>query len=243
MYWSSLAKQLRFMLAAFAVCSLLFTSAAHAALSITNGDMETNAPAANVADVDSWYDANGAGSQTDGAWWTSTWYGPTVSPNGTSVMGLSAEPSTGNTHWAYQNIGTNDSGLTNLAIGFDLGSFTDSFEIRDIGVTVGVYQSDGSLVPADGVDIDGAAGVTLIGTASTSSVFPVGGGITGVGVNIDISSANATDDLFLRFINFDNGDGLPWAVIDNVAIVPEPNTLGLMVFGGLLALHQRRQRR
>ncbi len=62
-----------------ATCALLIAASrsAHAALSITNGDFETNAPGSNVADVDSWFDAAENG-QTDGTWFFSTWPSPGI---------------------------------------------------------------------------------------------------------------------------------------------------------------------
>lgn len=200
-----------------------------AALQITNGDFENGAPAAgNQADVVDWFDANtnpdGTG-QTNGAWWTSTWYGPQVSPTGTSVLGLSnwnnaaTPPAPGGFHWAYQNIGTNDAGLNNLDLFFDLGSFTDAFEARDVGLTLEVYQTNGTFVPMDNVDVVGQPGVTFIGSSSVNQEFPVGGGVTSKTVSIDISSANTSDDLFLRLINFAAGVGQPWVVVDNLIIL------------------------
>lgn len=124
-----------------ATCGLLIAASgsAHAVLAITNGDFQSNAPGSNVADVDSWFDAAENG-QTDGAWFLSTWYGPTVSPNGTSVMGLSWSGGSAAPSWAYQLIGVNDGALGTLDLEVDIGSFTDAGGPRDIGVTFSVYQ-------------------------------------------------------------------------------------------------------
>ena len=98
-----------------------------AALSITNGDFE--ADAAQTHNVTDWFDTITTGAQDSGYWWESTWAGPNVSPNGTSVLGLSYMFTT--TNWAYQSIGVNDEGLTSLPLKLDIGSFTDAGGDRD----------------------------------------------------------------------------------------------------------------
>lgn len=211
-------------------------SMAQAVLVITNGDFEKNAPASNTYDVDSWYDTISSGAQTNNYWWESTWYGPTVSPTGTSVMGLSYMWTTPN--WGYQSIGVNDGGLTELKIRYDVGSFTDAGVPRDLGVTVSVYESDGTFVGADNLDVDGAAGITLIDSVSTLySAMPVGAYVTDT-ITLDMSTAGS-GELFLRFINYAGQAGEPWTAIDNVSIVPEPATLALLGLGGLLVRRKR----
>jgi hypothetical protein len=196
-------------------------------LGITNGDFQTNAPAGNVANVDSWFDPIDA---NPGNWWETTWYGPTVSPNGTSVMGLSYMWKT--TNWAYQSIGTNSSALASLALSFDVGSFTDAGSNRDLGVTVSIYKTDGTFVGADGTDIVGAAGVTLVDSVSVMNNVASGAYIT-QNVTLDLSNAGS-GELFLRFVNYAGTVGEPWTAIDNVSIVPEPATMLLLGLGGLL---------
>jgi len=218
---------------------LAVAASTNAAVSVTNGDFEEGSPTGNSMDVLSWFDANQNG-QSDSAWWLSTWYGPVVSPTGSSVMGLSwSSPS-----WAYQNIGVNDSGLDVLEVTFDLGSFTDAGGPRDIGIMLNVYQEDGTFAAADDADIDGAAGVTLIGSGQTHQLLDPGTFQT-VSVYVDLSPANPANDLWLRFINFDAGADNPWAAIDNVSVttvVPEPTTLALAGLGMAALLFKRRQR-
>ena len=89
----------------------LAVASAHAGLQIINGNFQNNAPAANTWLVDSWFNSlPTAAGQVNNWWWEGTWYGPTVSPNGTSVMGLGYMFTSNN--WAYQSIGVNDGGLT-----------------------------------------------------------------------------------------------------------------------------------
>lgn len=196
-------------LATLLACGILaFAACANAGLSIVNGDFEANAPptGTSVADVEDWYDRNG----DQGAYYLSTWYGSAVSPNGTSLMGLSWEGDEG--HWAYQNIGVNDDGLIALGVQFDLAAWLGA----DIGIEVAVHQGQWGGA-ADDVDIVGNA--TLIDTALVTRTLPFGV-MEAVTVTLGLASANSTDPLWLRFINYEVGGSDPWAFIDNVSIVP-----------------------
>ncbi len=180
-------------------------------LAVTNGDFE--ADAVQTSNVTDWYDTITA---TPANWWESTWGGPTVSPNGTSVLGLSYMNTT--TNWAYQSIGTGN-GRSSLVVSYDVGSFTDAGGARDLGVTISVYESDGSFVPADNTDVDGAAGITLIDSVSTlHAAVAIGAVITDQTVTLDLSTAGS-GELFLRFINYAGATGEPWTAIDNVQIL------------------------
>lgn len=228
---------LKLKLQALTICGslALALAPAHAALQVVNGNFQNNAPAGNVGDVDSWFNSLPSGLSTE--WWTGTWYGPTVSPNGTSVMGLGWINTT--PHWGYQGIGVNDGALSSLNLRFDIGSFTDAGGPRDMGVTLSVYQSS-SFVGADNTDIAGAGGVTLIDTVNLTSGSLTAGQVVTVQTALNLTTANATDPLFLRLVNFSTGVGEPWAAIDNLSIVPEPSTIALIGLGGLAMLLRRR---
>ena len=86
---------------------------------------------------------------------------------GGPVLGLSYMNSALN--WAYQSIGVNDTAITNLAIQYDVGSFTDAGEARDLGLVFSVYESDGSFSGANDSDIAGASGVTLVDSITVYS--------------------------------------------------------------------------
>ena len=218
----------------------LVTPSAFAALTLTNGNFSADVSQTN--NVTGWYDRG-----TTGAWYESTWAGPNVSPNGTSVLGLSYMSST--TNWAYQSIGSKSAGDTSMTVGFDVGSFTDAGVKRDLGVTISLYKSDGTFVPADNTDVAGASGITLVGSYSIMS-----DGVSGAGLNpgqmvtglttgaFDLTGVSATDVLYLRLVNYAGDTGEPWVAVDNVTItaVPEP---GAALLGGLglLALLRRRR--
>ncbi len=216
--------------------ALALTASAHAGLQITNGDFQNNAPGSNVTDVDSWFDPH---TDVPDQWWRATWYGPNVSPNGTSVMGLSwMLPETQN--WAYQNLGVNDGGLTTLSLQFDIGSFTDAGGPRDMGITLSLYQS-ASFIGADNTDIDGASGVTLLDTVNVTSGSLDPGTFVTKQVNLNLASANSTDPIYLRFENYATATGQPWAAIDNVQIIPEPTAFALVGLAGALGMMRRRR--
>lgn len=215
-------------------CIALSATATNAALSITNGDF--SADAAQTHNVTGWYDTVTADAPS---WWQTTWAGPTVSPNGTSVLGLSYMG--GTTNWAYQSIGTNSDSLATITIGFDAGSFTDAWgDPRDLGITVSVYKTDGTFIPGDNTDIDGAAGVTLLDSFNWSQLVERGVMVTGIEGILDISGATSTDELFLRFENFAGANGEPWTAVDNISIIPEP---GAALLGGLGLLGLLRRRK
>ncbi|HZI32807.1 MAG TPA: PEP-CTERM sorting domain-containing protein [Candidatus Binatia bacterium] len=211
---------------------------AQAGFLITNGDFSANPTQTN--NVTGWFDTV---TPNTGNWWETTWAGPTVSPNGTPVMGLSFY--NGTVNWAYQSIGTKDVGITSCLVDFDLGSFTDAGSARNVGVTVSIYQS-ASFVGADNLDINGQSGVTLLGSVSLSSGSINPGQVVHEQVSLDLTGANSTDSIYLRFINYQVDSTEPWAAIDNVVLtpVPEPTTFALAGLGGmaLLCLRLRNKR-
>lgn len=191
------------------LCGCL-AAVAQADLAITNGDFE--ADATQTINVTDWYDTVTTNVNN---WWETTWAGPNVSPTGTPVLGLSYMFTT--TNWAYQSLGTNDANWEGMTVTYDVGSFTDAGGPRDLGVTVSVYESDGTFTPADNTDIDGAAGITLIDSVST--LYPsvaVGAYLTDT-ITLDLRAAGS-GEIFLRLENFAGTTGEPWTAIDNIEI-------------------------
>ncbi len=208
----------------FVLMCVALTGMATADLGISNGDFE--ADAVQTSNVTGWFDTVTVNTNN---WWESTWAGPTVSPTGSSVLGLSYMFTT--TNWAYQSIGVNDAALASVPVGFKLGSFTDAGSARDLGVAISVYQA-ASFVGADNVDIAADPGVTLIDSVSFNAVLDPGAWIWKSGV-LDLSSANTTDELFIRLENFAGTVGEPWTAVDNLSI-PEPATMALLGLGALV---------
>lgn len=203
-------KSLALLIAAGAVS--FYAPRSQAALSVSNGDFE--ADTAQTSDVTQWYDTIGG---TPANWWEATWAGPNVSPNGTSVLGLSYMSSSLN--WAYQSIGVNDTAQSSIVVNYDVGSFTDAGGARDLGVTFSIYESDGTFVPSNNVDIATAGGITLIDsiTVLSGSLNP-GAVAADQAVQLDISSTSTTGELFLQIMNALGGVGEPWVAIDNVSL-------------------------
>jgi len=203
----------------------IYAATSYGGLSVSNGDFENNP--VQTADVVGWFDRGVTGN-----WWESTWAGPTVSPNGTPVLGLSYMYQTLN--WAYQSIGVNDGGLTSFALQYDVGSFTDAGGPRDFGLTFSVYKVDGTFAGgADDVDLVGAAGATLLDTITVfSGALDPGQMLTGQTVSFNIAGS-AGSELFLRLQNEVGTVGEPWTAVDNIQIVPEPSAMAL---GGLSLL-------
>jgi len=209
--------------------------AAHATLAITNGNFETGAPPADSPDVLNWNDAN------PGGFWQAAWLKKGGdSPNGSTVMCLSANAANetlngvGTNTYAYQAIGTR-AGANSVTISFQWGTFATA-PPRSLGITVGIYESDGTFVPADGTELLGASGVTLVDQESIlQTAVPTGTLYTQL-LTFDLSGAG-TGQLYLRFNNYEApGKDEAWVAVDNVLIVPPTPVFTLQpkpVFGNV----------
>lgn len=179
------------------------------ALSITNGDFEVLGIRENVPE---WFDHS------------VTYLRLRYSPNGTQYMGLADSRC-----WAYQSIGYNTEGVPALQIQYDIGAVEGGWAEepvipRDLVLTVSIYESDGSFVGADELNIYGANGVKLIDTVTVSyPAMEVGKYITD---SVTLQYIDSTSgELFLRFKN--EGDGVSGTedrfAIDNVQIAELPS--------------------
>lgn len=236
-------------------CSIALAPAAGAALAITNGNFEdlsgfVQADPGTSANVTGWY------SVTTGSFWQNTWHDtrdpevPTDLQSGFSGEGAAAfsgaagggQPSGTNGSWLYQSIGTADVSITMLPIRFDWGDFGNiNGGTRDLGMTVSVYESNGTFVAGNNTDVNGASGVTLLDSVSLSMAAVSGPSklVLGQVANLDLTG-HTGGELFLRFNNWDAGADTPWLMLDNVAIVPEPS---VALLGGLGILGLLRRRR
>jgi hypothetical protein len=212
---------------------------------IVNGDFETGLTLVdeNKPDVTDWYD-NSTANFWENAWQSNASW---ITPNGTAIVVFCAwntaegDPLAGS--YLYQSIGAS-AGEASIDLSFDWGHPDDTGVGRHDGLTVSVWASDGTFVAADLVDVAGAAGVTLLDSASYDHVRVGDAGTHGEiwnqTVTLDLSGANAGDEIFLRFNNYLPEAGAdPWPVLDNVQIIPEPATLALLGLGGLLLRRKR----
>lgn len=184
-------------------------ASAASALSITNGDFEVLGIRENVPE---WFDHS------------VTYLRLRYSPTGTQYMGFA-----NNQCWAYQSIGYNTEGVSALKIQYDIGAVEGGWPDeplgpRDLVLTVSIYESDGSFAGADGLNIHGASGVTLIDSVTVSyPAMAVGQALTDSVTLQYIGSA--TGELFLRFRNV--GDGVSSTddrfALDNIQIVELPS--------------------
>ena len=194
---------------------------AEATLRVQNGNFEADAEQTN--DVTGWYNSIG---DTATSWWEATWSGPNVSPNGTSVLGLSYYNSTEN--WAYQSIGTNTEAVTSLIVQYDIGSFTDAGGVRDLGLRFSIYEAVGDFTPGNSLDIASVTnGVVLIDEVSVvPQRIGIGEMLEVQRTVLDLSSASTTGELFLRIQNEPGGEGEPWVAVDNVGVFSDEPAFG-----------------
>lgn len=194
---------------------------AQAALQITNGDFESAAPPApsDTADVLQWNDANPT------PFYTASWLkNGGDSPNGTAVVGMSAVAAnstvngSGTPTYVYQAIGTADGG-TSVTISFQWGSFTGA-PVRDLGITAAIYKSNGTFVAADGTDVLGATGITLVEEKTSLKTGVAGGTLFNESFTFNLAGVG-TNQLYLRFNNYEAaGKDEAWLSLDNILIPP-----------------------
>ena len=190
-----------------------FIFAVQADLLVTNGDFEDQS--LGILDVAGWYDLDDTG-QGDTAWWntTSNTQAPEPFPDNSGFLGDSWPPNGGG-RWMYQQIGTKVAGRV-YEISFDYAQPTDGSTNRSVAIQVDIYQ--GNFTGADDdVDITGQ-GLTLIDSISSPYISNMD--INNFTSDLDLSSANTTDALWIRISNLpgQGSDAGSWVCIDNVQI-------------------------
>lgn len=190
-------------------------------LSVSNGNFESGATVLDSGDVLEWFDANPA------TFYEASWlkFGGD-SPNGTAVVAMSAIAADesidgqGTDTYVYQPIGTAD-GTSSVTVTFQWGSFIGA-PVRDLGLTVGIYESDGQFTPADDADILGAPGVTLVDQQTSLRLDVPGDRFYSESWTFDLSGAG-TGQLYLRFNNYEAPGNAAldeaWVALDNVDVV------------------------
>lgn len=224
---------------------LLAALPASGAIMVTDGTFDTGAGTeAAGTDIVGWFDTNTSAGATD--WWTNTSYVNGISPTptigvilGDGTGGVGGPGRTGG-RFLYQDIGTKEDGI-GYTISLDYGQPTDGNADRAVGIRIEIYQGTFAGA-ADDVDI-ATGGLTLIQTLNTPMTSLVGeGNFASYSSPLDLSTANTSDPLWLKLSNVP-GTGTQdgsWAVIDNVAIVPEPGAAVLGMLGALGLLRRRR---
>jgi hypothetical protein len=202
---------------------------------LANGSFDVGiTPGTNQNDVVGWFDGNNHPK----GFWEDTWQSTTSLPAGHSG-GVAAFSGEGGTNFLYQAIGIRNSGDTTLNFSISVGAFTDvgGAGTKTGTLNVGLYQSN-SFIGADGADVEGALGVTQVGSTVALGISRVGGAGAVASIetgSLDLSTANTSDTLYLRFqwttsdgsyINVDNASismsqgGVPyatWASVNGVA--------------------------
>ena len=225
---------------------LCATQSALASLMVTNGDFE-NGGGDIYENVTDWYDFN-TGNFWEGAWQTNVSWQSFTGSNIVIFSSFESDdfgtptPDVNDGGYLYQSIGTAD-GASDVYISFDWGGPADDPGGRYLGMTVGIYAYDGvgAFTAADGTDVRGGAGVTLLDSATFTIDPSIAGGmmVTNVVANLDLSAAGS-QELFLRFNGYLPGTTESWPTLDNVRIVPEPASLTLMgLVGACLVLRRR----
>ena len=191
---------------------LLAGNTAWGDVSLTNGNFNAGFDADDSDIEDPWYDV------TTDTTWQGAWHTDANSPFDSSPMvGLSGYSAP---CWLYQSIGTRGT-AKGFSFTIDVGAFTgDDASSTGGDLTFGLYKSS-TFTPANDLDVDGAAGVTLVDSVSTNT------GSMGtahskpdtivVSGSLDLTTVNTTDSLYLRLYWVKSG-GDGYACIDNLVL-------------------------
>lgn len=198
------------------VCCLV--GVLQADLLITNGDFEDQSLGAS--DVVDWFDLDTRPEGGTNDWWNtaSNTQGPEPFPTNSCFLGdnwPSAGEPDGGGRWIYQQIGTREAN-TGYTISFEYSQPTDGSTSRSVAIQVDVYQGSfaGAAQDVDIVD----QGLTLIDSISTPRITDMD--IHEFSAELNLSSANTTDPLWIRIVNLPGvgTDVGAWVCIDNIEL-------------------------
>ncbi|MDA0765917.1 MAG: PEP-CTERM sorting domain-containing protein [Verrucomicrobia bacterium] len=224
------ANQSLVVVALLAALAAIAAPNASAALTVTNGDFETGG--GFNANVSGWFD----GTIGPNAWDDLFQDTNPLSPQAGTTVVWSGNANAQN--FLYQPIGTKEASDATIDVSIVVGAgATGPF-------TIGIYQS-ATFSGADGTEVAGASGVTLI----DSSTWDIAYAADAVGpemTTLSLATANQSDPIFLRFHFGEDGMADGWLRGDNITMtvnpIPEPVTTALLGLGGLGLLFGRKRR-
>lgn len=197
------------------------------ALSIHNGDFESQSGTADAADVSNWYDYDNTTYQI-GPWFRGDGAG-TINSTGCLFMSGSAVNTSedgGHKAYVYQSIGNADgTQAIDISLQWGAASYVEDRHTGDgdggiMGLTVMILESDGTFEPGQWArinDIYGASGVTEITRATIVKDLAPGVAVDTT-FTLDISGATEGNELFLRINAYKAGSDDPWMSIDNITM-------------------------
>ncbi len=227
--------------AALAV-SVLFALNSYAALSVSNGGFGTANKNGGTVDGGLWFES-GTANWVDGTWSSVKTSNP---DDGGDRLLLLMDGGSGTIGYIYQSLGTVDA--AEIAHG-SLQLISDFAEKDDGTTNDGIFDFYvGAFAGATGTDIDATltSQLTIVADATAQGLtFADGNNSRQNGVVVgalDISGLSVGDEVWLRISESRPGGTTGGdLMMDNVTVIPEPATLGMVaLFGGGILFIRRK---